>query len=65
MATTEIKGLTDQELMERIAAEKAEMSKMTLNHAISPVENPAKIRIARRNIARMLTEVNNRKNAAK
>ena len=65
MATKEIKGMTDQEIMERIQAEKADLNKLTLNHTISPVENPAKIRVARRNIAKMLTEVNNRKKAAK
>jgi large subunit ribosomal protein L29 len=65
MATKEIKGLSDQELTEKIAADKADLSKTKLNHAISPVENPAKIRNNRRNIARMLTEANNRKKAAK
>jgi large subunit ribosomal protein L29 len=65
MATKEIKGLSDQELMEKIQTEKADLNKMTLNHTISPVENPSKIRISRRNIAKMLTEVNNRKKAAK
>lgn len=65
MATKEIQGLSDQDLMEKIAAEKADLNKVTLNHTISPVENPSKIRVNRRNIARMLTEVNNRKNAAK
>jgi large subunit ribosomal protein L29 len=65
MATKEIKGLSDQELMEKITAEKADLNKVTLNHTISPVENPSKIRVSRRNIARMLTEVNNRKKAAK
>lgn len=65
MAKQEIKGLSDQELLEKIAAEKADLNKVTLNHTISPVENPAKIRESRRNIAKMLTEVNNRKNVAK
>ena len=65
MATKEIKGLSDQELNEKITAEKADLNKVTLNHAISPVENPAKIRLQRRNIAVMLTEANNRKKAAK
>jgi large subunit ribosomal protein L29 len=65
MAKLEIKGLSDQDLMDKITAEKADLNKMTLNHTISPVENPAKIRINRRNIAKMLTEVSNRKNAAK
>jgi large subunit ribosomal protein L29 len=61
----EIKGLSDQELVEKITSEKADLNKITLNHTISPVENPSKIRVARRNIAKMLTEVNNRKKAAK
>ncbi len=61
MATKEIKGLSDQELNEKIASDKAELVKIKLNHAISPVENPAKIRLNRRNVARMLTEKNNRK----
>lgn len=65
MATKEIKSMTDQELNEKIQAEKADLNKLTLNHTISPIENPAKIRANRRNIARMLTEVNNRKTAAK
>ena len=35
MATKEIKGLSEQELAERIAAGKEELAKMKLNHAIS------------------------------
>jgi len=65
MENKEIKGLSDQDLMEKIKEEKAGLNKMTLNHAISPVENPAVIRLNRRNIARMVTEVNNRKKASK
>ena len=65
MANKEIKGLSDQELMDRIAEEKAALNKMMLNHAISPVENPSKIRVNRRNIAKMLTEANKRKQASK
>lgn len=65
MASKEIKGLSDQELMDRITEEKAALNKMTLNHAISPVENPSKIRVNRRNIARMITEANKRKQASK
>jgi large subunit ribosomal protein L29 len=64
MENKEIKGLSDQDLNERIKEEKASLNKMTLNHAISPVENPAVIRLNRRNIARMVTEVNNRKKAS-
>ena len=65
MANKEIKGLSDQELTDRIAEEKATLNKMVLNHAISPVENPSKIRLNRRNIARMITEATKRKQASK
>lgn len=65
MATNEIKGLSDQELIEKIKEEKAGLNKLLLNHTISPVENPSKIRVNRRNIAKMLTEVTNRKKASK
>lgn len=65
MENKEIKGLSDQDLNARIKEEKANLNKMTLNHAVSPVENPLVIRAGRRNVARMLTEVNSRKTASK
>lgn len=65
MENKEIKGLSDQDLNVRIKEEKAALNKMTLNHAISPVENPAVIRANRRNVAKMLTEANSRKKASK
>lgn len=63
MKNKDIVGLSDQELIEKIKEEKAGLNKMKLNHAISPVENPAKIRVNRRNIARLKTEENKRKKA--
>ena len=63
MKNKDIVGLSDQELTEKIKEEKAGLNKMTLNHAISPVEDPSKIRVNRRNVARLLTEVSKRKNA--
>jgi large subunit ribosomal protein L29 len=65
MKNKEIVGLSDQELVEKIKEEKAGLNKLKLNHAVSPVENPAKIRVDRRNIARLKTEVNKRKKGAK
>lgn len=43
------------DIQERIEAEKAELVRLKLNHHISPLDNPIKIRQTRRNIARMLT----------
>lgn len=65
MKNKEIVGLSDQEVIEKIKEEKAGLNKMKINHAVSPVENPAKIRLNRRNIARLLTEENKRKKASK
>ena len=55
MKTSEIKELTDKELRERLDAEQNHLSRMKMNHAVSPVENPTLIKKARRDIARMLT----------
>lgn len=55
MKTSEIKELSAAELAERIEAEKANLLRMKMNHAVSPVENSTLIKKARRDIARMLT----------
>ena len=55
MNTAEIKDLSVQDLKERIAAEKANLASMKVQHAVSPVENPSIIKKTRRDIARMLT----------
>ncbi len=57
MKQSEIKELSTVELIERIETERKQLLKMKLNHAVSPLENPMKISLYRRNIARMLTEV--------
>lgn len=55
MKTAEIKDMSVQDLTERIAAEKAKLAAMKVQHAVSPVENPSIIKKTRRDIARMLT----------
>ncbi|MDX2172875.1 MAG: 50S ribosomal protein L29 [Bacteroidota bacterium] len=60
MKNKDIVGFSDAELTDKIKEEKASLNKQTLNHAISPVENPAVIRLNRRNVARLLTEKNKR-----
>lgn len=55
MKAAEIKEMSVQDLKERIAAEKANLTSMKVQHAVSPVENPSNIKKTRRDIARMLT----------
>lgn len=57
-----INEFNDTELNERFSVESNSLSKMGMNHAISPLENPLQIRIIRRNVARLATEINKRKN---
>ena len=63
MKNTEIKDLTTKELDEKIQEERKNLEHMKLNHAVSPLENPLKIKYSRRMIARLVTESNRRKNA--
>ena len=55
MKSAEIKEMSVQDLEERIAAEKANLAQLKMQHAVSPVENPSIIKKSRRDIARMLT----------
>ncbi len=55
---SEIKSLTEDELKERIEAERENLQKLRFAHAISPVENPMKIRELRKLIARLKTQLN-------
>ncbi|MCS6990865.1 MAG: 50S ribosomal protein L29 [Chitinophagales bacterium] len=56
--------LTDQELMEKLRDDKALYQKLRFQHAVSPLENPMRLRQMRRDIARILTEITKRKKAA-
>ena len=57
MKSSELKELSLKELEERIDNERNFLTKMRLNHAISPLDNPLKIRGVRRDIAKMETEL--------
>ena len=63
MKSSELKELSLKELEERIDNERNFIIKMRLNHAISPLDNPLKIRGIRRDIARMETELKIRQSA--
>ena len=55
-----LKELSDTELRECLDREMGQYQKKKINHAISPIENPNEIKVARRNIARCLTEIRRR-----
>lgn len=60
MKNSEIKELTTAEIIEKIAIASEEWIRMKLNHAVNPLENPMKIRFARKDIARLNTQLRKR-----
>ncbi len=60
MKIAEIKELTTNELKERLEVQVAEYNQMKINHAITPLDSPAKITQSRRTVARMKTELRKR-----
>ena len=48
------------ELQERLEEEKKHLTRLKLNHAVSPLDNPHQISANRKAIARILTELNRR-----
>jgi len=60
MKNKEILGLTTKEIVERIDTEKFNLTKLRMNHAVSPLENPQRLKEVRRLIARLKTELRKR-----
>lgn len=52
-----LKDIPTSELKEKLDTERVMLQKMKLQHAVSPIENPSKIKESRKNIARYLTEL--------
>ena len=61
MKPSEIRELTVAEIEERIEAERDRLHRMQMAHAVSPLENPMQMRVAKQNIARLLTILTERR----
>ena len=60
MDTAEIKGLTTKEIIERLENEQNFLGRQRMNHAVSPLDNPMKLKESRRIIARLKTILHQR-----
>jgi len=60
MKTSEIRELSTPDLLERIDTERTMLVRMKLNHAITPLDNPQKVKEMKLTIARLLTEMRSR-----
>ncbi len=57
MKKEEIKELPTADLEERLAQMEKDYRQLRINHAVTPLDNPAKITADRRDIARVKTEL--------
>ena len=57
MKNEEIRSLSQEELMEALKSEQETLTRLRFAHAISPIENPMKIKASRKVIARIKTEL--------
>jgi large subunit ribosomal protein L29 len=55
-----IKELSTADLIERLEEEKKHLTRMRINHAVSPLENPHQISENKKTIARIKTELRRR-----
>lgn len=55
-----ITQLSNADLMERLEEEKKQLTRMRLNHSVSPLENPHQLQEFRQTIARLRTEIRKR-----
>ena len=60
MKASEIRELGTPDLVERLDSERNMLLRMKLNHAITPLDNPRKLKATRVTIARLLTELRKR-----
>ncbi|MEP0986695.1 50S ribosomal protein L29 [Ekhidna sp.] len=57
MKNSELRGLSLDELKNKLAVEKESYAKLKFAHSITPIENPMKIRENRKLVARIQTEI--------
>ena len=63
MKATEIKNMTEVELEAKLKELKGELFNLRFQHAINQLDNPHKIGDVKRDIARVMTVIREKKNA--
>lgn len=56
-----LKDMSETDLLSRIREDEQRLKKLEFAHAISPLESPVNIRLLRKDIARLKTELTKRK----
>jgi large subunit ribosomal protein L29 len=63
LSQKDVQQLVTEDLAVKVTEDKAALQRLEFTHAITTLDNPASIRAKRRNVARLLTELNKRKTA--
>ena len=62
LAKSKIEKLSLEDLQDKLAEFKKQLSDLKMNHAVSPLENPLQIKTIRKTVARLLTAINSKQN---
>ena len=57
--------MPENELKDFLVSEREKLIRMKMSHAVSPLENPLQLKVIRKTIARVMTEISRRKNTSK
>ena len=57
MKAAELKELSDKDLQERLDAPVKDLNRKKIENSVSPLENPSILKISRKDIARIKTEM--------
>lgn len=60
MRASELRDMTDEELVQQLNEYKEELFNLRFQHALSELDNPLRIREVRRNIARVFSVIRER-----
>jgi large subunit ribosomal protein L29 len=62
MKNAELRALSIEDLRTQLKTEQTNGQQLRFAHAISPLENPARIKVNRKTVARLQTEISRRNN---
>ncbi|MGI4873314.1 MAG: 50S ribosomal protein L29 [Janthinobacterium lividum] len=62
MKNTEIRALSLDDLRTQLKTEQTNGQQLRFAHAISPLENPGRLKVTRKAVARLQTEISRRNN---
>lgn len=60
MKASELKQMSTEELQGALASETSKLRSLRFSHAVAPIENPTRLKLSRKDIARIKTELHAR-----